>query len=704
MKLRWCTSFVFAVSLFLLLLLLQVKAQTPPITPDKIASLSDLRETNLGLSGGDCFKPEAMTLDQISGRLYLLCVSSVYRAETDILLVLNSRTGERIASIHLDETQSPKYIYEWSPSFLILDSSTQHLYLHSQAWLGVLVLDTTTLTKIRWLPLPGSTIVAAGQERLYVEENDGLTAYHPDDLTKVALIPEVQFLAYAPASHHLYVAAAAGVGQMALQILRDDDLALEATLRLPLPVWKIEASSFNHQTNRLYLLVQTKETQEGWDQLQPKLLAVDTQTLAITTQTLNFTPGLGYPYFSLQVDETNGNLYAIVSTEWLVVNGQTLVILARHQRTDQCHNSYDSAMIVIDSLGQLLMTSSDDTLLHRYDSLTGRSNRPLPLGRSLVAAIIHPQDGRMFFVDTLGTLNVLDGASLQPLKQRFNLIEEVCANYYSQRIYSNHIYLALDVEHEHLFVGNGRTMQTLVLDLDTLNTLDQLSPAGPMTLDTVGSRLFLADCPAGKEHAFIHTFDTTTLAKVQPTEKPINEIGKCPGTLISDLNLDMPSKRLFFHFLSFGVSGSEPTAWQSYIIYDLNAMTYLGNLPSDWAESVAFSLDGQRTYLTSSTHDSSSANPTLHQLLIFDQTRQLLKQINGLSGSLAMDDRYIYLLQDQYLLALDAKALETPNQPYLIAVLPLEQAYYGLSLTQGQLYLWNEQHAATISTTDLLAY
>lgn len=142
--------------------------------------------------------------------------------------------------------------------------------------------------------------------------------------------------------------------------------------------------------------------------------------------------------------------------------------------------------------------------MSRMDPETGQPQAGeagrLMLGIRLVAALPHPDDDRLYVLDSSGELWVLDGPTLQVLQARPALLQSG----YTGLIRGAEVALALDPVGNRLYIADVPAGETQVLDLETLEPVGTFDAAGDLAVDAEGERLFVAD-------RNIYLFDTNTL-------------------------------------------------------------------------------------------------------------------------------------------------------------------------------------------------
>jgi WD40 repeat protein len=647
----------------------------PTATPQPPTPTPALSEIDLGVTGGDCYGVQAMVADPDGGTLYVLC-ERADQGPGRTLVAVDSASGERLGAAPAASNFS-----RYAEPLLAVGPEAQRFYSIYDELNALVVLDTSTLEEVGRLPGVEWVEPARGAGRFYVLTAEGLAAYRASDLQELATLParKVQRgqpsvvidsdMVYNPANDRLYIengdARPFSEHEPGILVLNGEDLALETTL----PISQVLSLAVDAQANRVYAFVSGRE-----------ILSIG-EDHTVTGQTVEFTDE------RMRVDHTlvheGTNQVHVVGTGdrdvnfWLVLDGESL------QTVQHVRGLPDWEAVAPGPEGQLLTVRKAGDVVVGYDPATGQPTGRLVLGRRLLDAGADPGSGRVYVLDSAGGLTVLDGAELQVIETRPDLLGADHPG-----LMGHEAALGVDPGSGRLFVADEFSGETVALELETLEEVGRLDVAGPMAVDPAGGRLFVGD-----EHLYV--YDTVSLEPVG--DEPALRLegtpdGMYPAPQLGDVVFDQGSGRLFIRLNTCCVKSS----WDivSYTEFDPDSLEGLGYMRVEVGTVAHSPVVFQRDHRVWLSYDGTFR----HGLGAYADDHVQLGLIKGLSGQLLADAERLYLLRERDLLVLD------PARGYVLGALPLgEETWGGILDDAGErFYLWGWDRLASISTPGLL--
>lgn len=241
-------------------------------------------------------------------------------------------------------------------------------------------------------------------------------------------------------------------------------------------------------------------------------------------------------------------------------------------------------------------------------------------------------DGDIFVLDAASRLYHLDPTDLSPLAQSPPLFAPA----------ANGPAFLLAGE-SRLIAGSRAVSQTLVLRPDDFSRLHTLEQAGPLALDPVTQRLFLAPEPTAQE-IFTGSFLSYDLAHVNRPPRAVELSCRRPLDFVANV----PARRLYVR--TVGICSSPPHRREAYTIYHLDTLAELGQSSPELGALTRPALAGQAGLLAA-TLKAKSGFFFDDKLLILDQAGQTLRTHQALDGLLAISPAgdWLYLRRERAL-------------------------------------------------------
>ncbi len=637
-------------------------APTPTATPLRTAG--GLVYADLGLPNGDSYSPMVVAADSGLKQVYVYS-SFNDRDGEDTLSVLRAGSLEAVGTVRLGGTHRSLSL----ASDLAVDASTHRVYAQNADRHALVVVDGASLNILAVVQGTRRMALAAESGRIYVLNDQGrIKCLSTTDYHELASVDwsddfEPNLMIYDSANDSLYLGQWTLDDKGGLVVLDGATLAKKAEIALSAAPLDLEVDP---AANEVYVA-----TNAG-------VVIVDAATNR-PVQGLNLSIASFHPVRSLALDRGQRRLYLSFNAGIVLASGGGLVeidlatrtvlrrTLTRHFWQDIRFESSDGVLYAVPAMNDALVVSDRQ----------GEVRKRAVLGLRVLDVAVDPASGRVWAIDSGGTLHELDGGNLQELRRLDDLAGA-----------PDGVLEASDlaVTDGSVYVADPDQGDTLLVDSTTMEVRQRLPAAGPLTLDPNGQRLFIAD--AGQEGIKIFGLGTG---------KPVGRISisqSTPDGEFTSLQFEPVTKRLYARLRS-GVSSSlYRTSWRA---YDEKGKTLVTSFAPEYRdiEGLAVVPQAKRVYIAYS-----GSSDWDKGLVAYDNAGVEQQRLRGVHGPLlaSPDGRYLFVLRENGVWVLDREKLEP------VALLPLEEPYEQMALDAGgdSLYLRDGARVAVEPVSKLL--
>ncbi|MFQ5857280.1 MAG: hypothetical protein ACE5LU_16865 [Anaerolineae bacterium] len=572
---------------------------TPIPTPTPIAGPIDL-----GVPAGDAYSPQAMAVDGARGLAYV--VSSYGDAaeseDQSVLSVIDVIQGEVEASVALP------HAYRGSTS-MVLAPAGDRLFIAGGDDNLLLVVGTGTVgeplgsvlsvqSDVRVIALDAVSL------RLYAVGADQIRVYDVNTLEELQRAevpaglpapPSEVFIAVNPQTSTLYIGSP---NADIVAVYRTDDLQKVADILPGGQPMDVIASSDSPQA---YLML------HGRADSPDKVAVIEGKQVIRVWQ-----PETGFSIQGVIRDDVHDRAFlweTDYATEYRLravdpISGQTLDTISL-----PTHSITESAV----SAGRLhLVTWNNVFVSVAVDS--GDVESIVRLGVTLRDALVDQESGRLFVIDSAGTVHVLDAASLRQVDTWSRIVGTG----------TEYIYAApLSAVGGHLFVPDYDADETAVVEIATGERVARIPRAGQVTFDSARNRLFVT-----RQGVFIVDPETYTVVdSIDDTVRKTLFSGE-PSAMAAEYDA---KHDLLFVTMTNNVPGSSARTWLQ--IYHGETLQPLDtNIKTDqqFLSGLANDLARDRVYVASGFPGS--------DLAVFTIRGELLARLRHLSGQLFLDE------------------------------------------------------------------